>query len=192
MQEAFSVYVQKSNWFAAQRRAITILDVLGWSSRGYTYLRVCMPVGPPYSRVHGSIVSSRTPVMIAYVLWTSKSSLDILLTSCRDAIAAGGHCSFKRIYRRQTAHWTSFGLSYPIRGQHRPVVSTCVHDRLFGLSNRPSRAPSMRWSTLEQTYRGCEARSTPSNDDIRNILRGSCCLCCHIIQAQQYFDHFTR
>lgn len=52
----------RSNCFAAQRREITIPDVLWQSLRGYTYVRVCTSAGPPYSKVDGSIVSIRIPI----------------------------------------------------------------------------------------------------------------------------------
>ena len=74
MQEAFLVYVQETSVLLPNEE-ITIPDVLRKSFRGYTYGRVCMSTGPPYSRVHGSIVSVRMPVATAYTLGTSESIL---------------------------------------------------------------------------------------------------------------------
>jgi hypothetical protein len=90
MQEAFLVYVQETSVLLPNEE-ITIPDVLRKSLRGYTYGRVCMSTGPPYSRVHGLIVSVHMPVATAYNLGTSENILWSFSSTCQDAIDCQHH-----------------------------------------------------------------------------------------------------
>lgn len=74
MQEAFLVNVQEASVLLPNDE-ITILDVLWQSFRGYTYRRLCMSAGPPYSKVHGSIVRIRMLITTVYNLGTGGSIL---------------------------------------------------------------------------------------------------------------------